>query len=102
MRQIFEYSNKDVYEKVNAQRDRMSNYMRTADPDIAHRLGVAATAYNWVSPAIIASLVLSNNDHLLPEIAHQIGMKAWAAGFSPSDSRPTVETPQSEMARVNG
>lgn len=102
MRQVFDYNNQEIYDRVNAQRGRMTNYAMTADPEIAHRLGVAVQAYNWVNPAIVASLVLSNNDHLLPEIGKYIGMKMWHQGYSPSDFIPTVETPQSEMARTHG
>lgn len=102
MRQVFDYNNQEIYDRVKAQRERMDSYARTADPDVAHRLGVAAEAYNWLNPAIIASLVLSNNDHLLPEIGKFAGMKLWHQGYSPSDFIPTVETPQSEMARFNG
>lgn len=96
MRPILGIDNAQLYEQVNAQRSRIKSYIGTATPELADRLGRAATAYNWVDPGIIAAMVLSGNDSALEQVSKQVGQKAWKYGVSPVDRQPDRITPQEQ------
>ena len=98
MRLLFERNDPQIYES-NAQRAaRMQTYMATATPELADKLGSARTTYNWVNPGILTSMVLSNNEPALNEVARVVGEKAFSRGISPSNGIRSRMTVQEQLA----
>ena len=98
MRLLFERNDPQIYES-NAQRAaRMRTYMSTATPELADKLGSARTTYNWVNPGILTSMVLSNNEPALQEVAKVVGEKAFVRGISPADGIRSRMTVQEQLA----
>ena len=98
MRIIIARDDASIARNIENEKSRFDSYLATATPELADRLGKARVEHNWVSPAIIASHVLTGNDAALKQVSQIVGQQAFKYGVSPADSRPGVVSAQERTA----
>ena len=98
MRIIIARDDASIARNIENEKSRFDSYLATATPELADRLGKARVEHNWVSPAIIASHVLTGNDEALKQVSQIVGQQAFKYGVSPADSRPGVVSAQERTA----
>lgn len=64
---------------------RMTEYTQRYGEQYAYRLGNAYMQYPWVNPQITVSLVLTDNDDLMPQVAEYAAARMSQIGVSPRD-----------------
>ena len=64
---------------------RMAEYTQRYGEEYAYRLGNAYMQYPWVNPQITVSLVLTDNDDLMPRVAEYAAARMAQIGVSPRD-----------------
>jgi len=98
MRIIIARDDASIARNIENEKSRFNSYAGTATAELADRLGKARVEHNWVSPAIIASHVLTGNDAALKQVSQIVGQQAFKYGVSPSDNRPGVVSAQERTA----
>lgn len=63
----------------------MEQYKKQYGESHAYRLGNAYAQYPWVNPQITASLVLTDNDDLMPKVAEYAAARMAQTGVTPAD-----------------
>jgi hypothetical protein len=74
-----------VADAANTEEVRMDQYGKQYGEEYAYRLGNAYAQYPWVNPQITVSLVLTDNDDLMPQVAEYAAARMARAGVTPRD-----------------
>jgi hypothetical protein len=74
-----------VLDAANTEEVRMDQYKKQYGEEYAYRLGNAYAQYPWVNPQITASLVLTDNDDLMPQVAEYAAARMAQTGVTPRD-----------------
>lgn len=74
-----------VADAANTEEVRMDQYGKQYGEQYAYRLGNAYAQYPWVNPQITASLVLTDNDDLMPQVAEYAAARMAQTGVTPRD-----------------
>lgn len=83
-----------IIDSNNAWQQRKETYKNQYTQQDADRLTHAYLMYPWVNPEILTSVVLSNNDDILPEIAKYALNEMGKVGVTPSDLSNKTELDQ--------
>jgi hypothetical protein len=88
----------DLYQSIidsnNSYLQRAETYKNLYTKQDADRLAHAYLMYPWVNPEILASVILSNNDDILPEIAKHALNEMGKVGVTPTDLSDKTEVDQ--------
>ena len=76
MRIIIARDDASIARNIENEKSRFNSYAGAATAELADRLGKARVEHNWVSPAIIASHVLTGNDAALKQVSQIVGQQA--------------------------
>lgn len=74
-----------LVDQAVTEESRMTEYTQRYGEEYAYRLGNAYMQYPWVNPQITVSLVLTDNDDLMPQVAEYAAARMAQAGVSPRD-----------------
>jgi len=83
-----------IIDSNNAYLQRAETYKQQYSEQDAARLSHAYLMYPWVNPEILVSLVLSNNDDILPDIAKYALNEMGKVGVTPGDLSDQSEVDQ--------
>lgn len=83
-----------IIDSNNAWQQRKETYKNQYTQQDADRLAHAYLMYPWVNPEILTSVVLSNNDDILPEIAKYALNEMGKVGVTPTDLSDKTEVDQ--------
>jgi hypothetical protein len=83
-----------ILDSNNAYLQRAETYKKQYTQQDADRLAHAYLMYPWVNPEILASVVLSNNDDILPDIAKHAINEMGKVGMTPADISDKTEVDQ--------
>lgn len=74
-----------IVDASDAQTNRLESYKKMYNQNHAYRLGNAYAQYPWVNPQILTTMVLTDNDDLLPQVAEYAAARMAQAGVTPGD-----------------
>lgn len=75
-----------LVDSVTASNQRMESYKTMYDENHAYRLANAYAQYPWVNPQVLVSIVLSDGDEILPQVADMAAKKMFQkTGLTPYD-----------------
>jgi len=75
----------EILEWENQNQQRVDTYKTLYTKETAANLIDMASQFHWVNPQIIATMVLTGNQDLLPAIATQVAETMGENGLSPAD-----------------
>lgn len=75
-----------LVDSVTASNQRMESYKTMYNESHAYRLANAYAQYPWVNPQVLVSVVLSDGDEILPQVADMAAKKMFQkTGLTPYD-----------------
>jgi len=74
-----------LVDQATTEEQRLTEYTQRYGEQYAYRLGNAYMQYPWVNPQITVSLVLTDNDDLMPQVAEYAAARMSQIGVSPRD-----------------